>query len=267
LATNSYFQNPEGLTGKSGALSNVDYYVQSFQTNGTASDYYRLDNCGSQPATDYLRPKFLAAQTQFGDDEIGPFNLGWTSGGDWQNFTRNYPTNNYYVYARLAGGGGAYGVAQKDPTQLAIVTSGLGTPNQVSNILGTFSDPNANGWQSWHWIQLMSLDGSPAVVTLGGKATLKLMCGGNVNEQFMMFLPAPASSTIPQPTITAAVVSGQVNIGIPTVTGHTYTLLFTATLSPASWAPVGTPITGDGNTHVLGETPSGAAGFYKVQVQ
>jgi hypothetical protein len=262
LATNSYFTYPADLPGTSGALAGVDFFDQAPQTLGGANDYYRLDGQGSTPSGDYLRPKFVAARTQFGDDNIGPFQEGYTTKNDWGNYTRHYPAGTFNIWGRIAGNSAWSG------TEIAMVTSGVGTATQEYTVLGAFADPNAAGWEVFHWVPLLNTNtGTMAAVTLGGEATLKVICGGGVNEEAYMLVPAAASTSVPQPTITAAVVSGQLNLGIPTVTGHTYTVLFSASLNPASWAPVGTAITGDGNTHTVGETPSGTAGFYKVQVQ
>ena len=75
--------------------------------------------------------------------------------------------------------------------------------NQSSNVLGTFSDPNANGNQSWHWIPLLGTNGQPAVVSLGGVDTLKVTAApaaGNItgvmNANFYMFVPYTAVSPV-----------------------------------------------------------------------
>lgn len=82
LETNSFFDYPTGVlpdlaNGTNGALAQqgVDVY---FQTTSGEQIAYRNDEMGSQPATDYLRPKFLAAQKALGDLNIGQFNIGWT---------------------------------------------------------------------------------------------------------------------------------------------------------------------------------------------
>jgi len=227
-----------------------------------ANDYYRLDGQGSAPSGDFVRPKFLAAQTEFGTTTIGPFQVGYTTANDWENYTRVWPPGTFNVYGRLAGNSAWSG------TELALVTGGVGTSNQTYSVLGSFADPNAAGWEVFHWVPLMNTNtGAMATVTLAGKATLKLICGGGINEEAYMLVPASTSTTVTGPTITATVVSGQVNISIPTQTGHSYTVLYTASLSPASWSQLGSAITGDGSTHIVAETPSGVAGFYKVQVQ
>jgi hypothetical protein len=69
----------------------------------------------------------------------------------------------------------------------------LVTPNTP---LGSFSDPDANGFQSWHWVPLMS-NGTNVVVSLSGKQTLKVTAPpgnvtGSLNAHFYMFVPFSA---------------------------------------------------------------------------
>jgi hypothetical protein len=262
--TNSYFGYPGGVSGNT-AASLVDFYDQDPQTGANAvNDYYRADGQGSQPATDYLRPKFVAAQLEFGDPNIGIFNLGYTTAGDWENYTRTYPAGTFNVWGRIAGGNGAW-----KGTELAMVTSGIGTVNQTSNVLGSFADPNPAGWQTYHWIPLLNTNGAMVAVTLGGKATLKITCGGNVNEQYYMLVPAAAQSQSTSPTLGASVVGGLLNISVPTVTGHNYQVVYSSVLSTnqSSWSAVGTAIVGDGTTHVVTEPLSGTQGYYEIKVQ
>ncbi|HUD47340.1 MAG TPA: hypothetical protein VMR33_10940 [Candidatus Baltobacteraceae bacterium] len=269
-ATNSYYGFPADYTPGldpfgQGAIAQqgIDFTCASPQPQ--ANDYYRADGQGSQPATDYLRPKFVAARAQFSDNNIGPFNLGWTTTGDWENYTRTYPTGNFYVYGRIAGGATANGAFEPwSGEQLDLVTSGVGTPSQTTNILGTFSDQTPAGYQAWHWVPLRDTSSNMVVVSLAGKTTLQIVCGGpGVNEEFYMLVPAPAQS--PQPLLGASLVDGQLNISIPTQTGYSYQVYFSPSLSPASWTATGSPITGDGTTHVVVETMTGQQGYYEVR--
>jgi hypothetical protein len=215
---------------------------------------------GAQAAADYVRAKFTAAQTAFSDPNIGPINIGYYAAGYWLNYTRHYPTNSYYIWGRLAGGAGPF-----SGTTLSILTSGYGSANQTSNVLGTFSDPNAAGWQAWHWIPLLNTNGNMANVTLGGLATLKVTSGNNINTEFFMLTPAP-----PLFTVTATIVAGQLNLAFPTEAGHSYTVRYASTLtSPPSWTPVAGQVAIAGTGAVKNETEplTGAQGYYTVTVQ
>ncbi len=252
LATNSYYAYPADLPGVSVALQGTD--INFPDTQPTTSDYYRADGVGSQPATDYLRPKFVAEQTYYGDNNIGPFNIGYFNGGNWLNYTRTYPTNTYNVWGRLAGGSGSF-----SGTTLSLVTNGYGTPDQATSVLGTFSDPSAAGWQAYHWIPLLDSNANKVVVSLGGVATLRLTSGGNLNAEFFMLVPAP-----PAFAVTPTVAGGQITLSFLAASGHTYTVLFTSSLTPANWAPVGNVITGNGAVTNVPETLTGAQGYYTV---
>ena len=69
----------------------------------TGSETYRIASCGTQVASDFLRQKFITAG-------VSDYNVD--TGGIWPwrlNYTRTFPTNNYYIYGRLASAAGAYG--------------------------------------------------------------------------------------------------------------------------------------------------------------
>jgi hypothetical protein len=264
-ATNGYFGFPANLPGAV-ATEHIDFFCQDPQPIGQGNDYYRADGQGSQPAADYVRPKFLAAQTQFSDPNIGPINLGFTTAGDWENYTRHYPSGNFYVYGRIAGGA-TTGTGAFEPwsgEQLDLVTSGYGTTNQATNILGTFSDPTPAGYQAWHWIPCLQTNGEMVVVSLGGKATLQIVCGSpGINEEFYMLVPAPSVLTLG-----ASIVNGQLNISIPTQAGNTYQVMYSSALAtPPIWSAVGSVIVGNGSVINVSEPLSGTQGYYSVKVQ
>jgi hypothetical protein len=259
FATNSYFGYPMDLTGIAIAQLGVDYTDKTPPTLAEDPTIYRADNNGSQPASDYLRPKFIAAQQQFNDPNIGPFNLGWTTTGDWDNYTRHYPTGNYNVWGRIAGGSTAW-----TGQLVQMVTSGFGTTNQTTNTLGTLSDPAPAGYQAWHWIPALDANGNMVVVALGGQATLRMVCGGpGVNEEFYMLVPATSGPV----SLNPAIVGGQLNISFATASGHNYTVLYKPTLLNTNWTQVGSVITGNGSTQTATETLTGTQGYYKVLVQ
>jgi hypothetical protein len=262
MATNSYFAYPTGFNpgvdpNGVGAIAQQGIDI-NFPNDGQSltSEYYRADGVGSQPASDYVRPKFIAAQTEFSDPNIGPINIGYYGGGYWLNYTRHYPTGNWYVWGRLAGGGGPI-----VGTSVSNVVSGVGTVNQTLSFVGTFSDPNAAGWQTWHWVPMHDANGNPAVVQLGGKSTLRVTSGGNVNTEFFMLTPAPLTFSV-----TASIVSGQLKLSFPTETGYNYQVLYKSALPNANWTPVGSAITGNGSPGSATES-LGTQGFYEVVAQ
>jgi len=265
FATNSYYGFPTGFTPGDdyldglGAVAQQGIDMNFAEGDGGMLANYRADDVGDSAADDYLRPKFLASQTTFSDPNIGPFAIGWFNGGDWLNYTRHYPTNNYYVWGRLAGGAPYGGTSGTAATALSIVTSGWGTATQTTNVLGTFSDPAGAGWLAWHWVPLLDANGNMVVVSLGGQATLKLTTGGNEDPEFFMLVPGPLSFTL-----TPSIVAGHLNISFPTETGYTYQVQYKSGLTVPTWTSVGSAITGDGAVQTVIESLSGTQGYYQV---
>lgn len=259
LEPNSYFLYPTGdsiFNDEHGAVAqeSIDY----FYTNAPGIGHnYREDLVGHEFTSDTLRPKFIAAQTQFHDANICEFDLAWFNAGFWVNYTRNYPTNNYNVWARLAGGSGAF-----RGTTLSTVTSGVGTSNQTTQVLGSFADPNAAGWQVWHWIPLLDSNGNKVNVQLGGLATLRLTSGNNLNAECLMLVPAQLVQA--SFNLSAIEAGNQLQISIPTTSGFNYSLWYAPNLQ-ASWTSVlSTNIPGDGTIHVVTQPLNNDQGYYRV---
>ena len=109
-----FIDNPQvnGYLGQPG-IEGIDYYLTG--TGGTS--YYRGDSVDTEPCGDLVR--FQYNGTGYTDYEVG-----YTSAGDWWNYTRTYPTNRFNVYLRAANGdsGSAAMHLQK-------VTSGWDTTN------------------------------------------------------------------------------------------------------------------------------------------
>lgn len=258
LATNSYYGYPTDWTIYNdgyGAVAQQSIDINYTNASGIQHNY-RADTVGSEVTTDYLRPKFLVARTNFNDPTICAFDLGWFNTGDWVNYTRTFPTNSYNVWGRLAGGNGAF-----SGTTLSLVTSGVGTSNQTTQILGSFADATASGWQVWHWIPLLDTNGNQVVVQLGGKATLRLTSGNNLNAEFFMLTPATAPATF---NIAASLVGGQTQISIPTQIGHNYALLYSDNLPASNWTQVGADIIGNGIVVVVPQSLTNNQGYYRV---
>jgi hypothetical protein len=230
------------------------------------------DGVGTQVASDsFLLPEFVSARTNIfpgassADANICEFNIGYFYANDWLNYTRTYPTGTFNVWGRLADGGTAF-----NGCTLSLVTSGVGTSNQTTQVLGSFSDSSPAGWQTYHWIPLLDTNGNNVVVQLGGKATLRLTAptnaspsGGGLNPLFFMLAPAPLQSF----NISAALVGGNIQISIPTQAGHNFTLWHAGGLPAASWTQVGGTIVGDGTVHVVSQSLTNNQGYYHVIAQ
>ncbi len=281
-ATNSYY----GYPGNN--FANAAVYGEDFSTTNvtTAETYlYRFDggatSPGGNPAVgtetnlDFLRDKLInegaSAVPPFEDvpNEAVPttntdFDVAWWPPGTWLNYTRTFPSNSYVIYGRLANGG------PYTNATMSLVTAGRGTMSQTTQTLGTFSDANANGFQSWHWVPLMN-NGTNVVESLSGVQTLKVTAPpgsatGSINAHFYMFVPYTAPA--PSFSLSASVSGGVVSIKVPTTSGYTYYVYYSTSLNPTSWQQLGGSITGDGTVKtVTDSTSGGAARFYRGVAQ
>ncbi len=258
--TNSYFGYPIDFTSTidpfgAGAVAQqgVDINVTA-NGQGAGQALYRIgDTVGNQTSTDYLRPKFKAAQTKFNDPNIGLYNVGYIAAGNWFNYTRHYPAGSYNVFGRLANA---------SPYSLALgqVTAGVGTGTQTVTPLGTFTGTNGAGYQAWQWIPLEDTNNHPVVVTLSGQATtFRATAGTGLNMEFFMLVPVF--------TITATTSGGNINISFPTQNTSSYQLLFKNSLTDPSWTPIGSPVSGNGSIESISQPTTGTMRFYSVQVQ
>ena len=259
-AVNSYFFYPEANSDNE-AITNVD--LTTVNTDAGETFLYRpAESCGTQVATDFLRGKFYVTNgstvTAFSD-----FNVGWWNPGTWLNYTRTFPTNTYNIYGRLASGASYSGAT------MSLVTSGQGTTNQTTQLLGSFADPNANGWQTWDWVPLLDTNGQMVVVPLGGVETLKVTAPpggatGSLNANFYMLVPAVVA---PQAVhLSVSRTGSTISIQFPTKNEVNYTVLYSGSLNPANWQTL-TTISGDGTVQTATDTMGSSPRFYRVLAQ
>jgi hypothetical protein len=172
----SYF----GVTG----IEGVDFE----ESNAQGDHLYRAsDSLGTTVSGDTARQKFLAAQV--GDPTINDYKVGWFAGGEWVNYTRNYPAGTYNVYARFAGGAGAASAT------LGKVTDGWGTTEQTLTNLGSFSFTGTS-WSSFQYVPLKDAQGNLVPLTLGGLNTLRLTTAGGGDINFLMLVPADTNRPV-----------------------------------------------------------------------
>jgi hypothetical protein len=223
-----------------GAVTNIDF--QHTPISGEAFAY-RSDGIPEGRSSDYLRQAFI--------DVLGTdYDVTWFGNGDWANYTRAYPAGNYYVYGRFSGLG--------DYTMyLDQVTSGAGTVNQVTRRLGRWG-ANGAGYNIYGWVPLTD-DGlvAPAVVTLGGSATLRLSTTGNSNPNYFMLVPASGI------TLTAGHAGSNAVLSFPTQPGVTYRVLSRDQITTGSWTLL-TTVLGDGTIQSVNDAPTKTQRFYQV---
>ena len=232
------------------SFTNIDFqhtYVSGEPTDG--SEYqYRPNGIPQQllnvsgALSDYQRTNFVA---YFALD----YYLYWFGGSDWANYTRVYPTGNFYVYARSAGAGA-------NSMYLDQVVSGAGTTNQVTKRLGQMGAVNN---EPFAWVPLTD-DGlvAPVVVKLGGTNTLRISTiTGNCYPNYFMLVPATGI------TLSAAIVGSNVVVSFPTQAGSNYRVFYRTNLSTGNWTLLNT-VLGDGTLKSVSDPTTGSQRFYKV---
>jgi hypothetical protein len=176
VQANSYF----GQTG-----------VQGVDFNDTSHDgdhlYRANDLMATTVAGDLARKSFLDAQAS--NPLINDYKIGWFYTGEWVNYTRDYPSGTYNVYARFAGGAGAASAT------LGRVTDGIGTTMQTVTNLGTFSFVGT-GWSTYQYVPLRDANGNMVPLTLSGVNTLRLTTSGGADLNFLMLVAADTNSPV-----------------------------------------------------------------------
>ncbi|HWD90862.1 MAG TPA: hypothetical protein VG938_00805 [Verrucomicrobiae bacterium] len=253
-----FFDNQINAYAGLASVSGVD--IIESDPNGT---YTYRPAPGIPTGTGDLGGELPRAQFTSGGGSGIDYNLGFFGPNSWANYTHHYPAGTYNVVARVAEG--------NNPTEdiLYQVTSGAGTANQTTNMLGTFLI-QVSGWSSWRWSPLVDANGKPVTVTLDGtQKTFRL--GGSLlghdeaNVGFLMLAPAvaPANGV----TITPSLSSGSIVLSFPTQNGFHYQVQYKNNLSDPSWTPLGSLLQGNGAVQSANDTVTGSTRFYRVQIQ
>jgi hypothetical protein len=249
-AANSYF----------GQLA-VGYVDEDYVQTVTGETYlYRGgsgdDWIGTQVSGDSPLPSYAAAQRI--DGSVQNYNVAWWQTNAWMNYTRTFPTGNFYVYGRLAG------VTAGNPytNELDKVISGWGTSTQTTQPLGIFRSVGA-GVGVWQWVPL-SANGQPALVSLSGTNTLRVTTlSGGANADFFMLVPAPAAAV----SMTASLSGSNIILSFPTQPGFSYTVQYKDGLTAGTWTPLGAAVAGDGFVKSVSDGPLGVGRFYRLAIQ
>lgn len=182
----NYFDNPQtnAYNGKDGVLD-IDYHLGT-QHGG---DYNRV-GLTTESLTEKIRP-------QYNGTGMHDYDVGFNDGGNWGNYTRNYPAGTFNIYVRASNGTGNQSA---DSGSLSLVTSGLGTSTQTTVPIGKFSVPPI-AWSTYSWVPVKDPVGNLAQFTGGSLQTLRMTIdGGNCNENFFLLVPADPT-TVLQPFV------------------------------------------------------------------
>lgn len=233
--------SPEAYLGL-GATTNIDFQHSPFLDE--AFIYRALGGGIPEDKTrDSLRDAFI---------NVGAFDydLTWFGNGDWVNYTRIYPTGNFYVYGRFSGLGG-YSM------YLDQVISGAGTTSQVTKRLGRWGIVG-RGYSIYDWVPLTDEGlAAPVAVKLNGLATLRIATTGNSNPNYFMLVPASGINLL------AGRSGSDVVISFPTQAGVIYRVFYRDNLTAGNWSLL-TTVVGDGAVKTASDPATAAGRFYKV---
>ena len=199
--------NPIGMSGAyaGGTYQDLGDGLDETEVDSGTSygvDYFESNNANSQAV---YRPDTGVEAGKTNNGTIGQFRgafdvetnhvVGWNDGGDWFNYTRNFPepAQNYAVFGRMSSGGSAI------DADLMVVTSDASAPNQETEKIGTFAPGRATaGWDNYEIFPMLDDAGEPATAMLGGTTTLRLSINpGNVDHDYIVFVPAGAAPEPP----------------------------------------------------------------------
>ena len=207
------------------------------------------------------------------------YDVGFSDGGNWGNYTRSFPAGTYNIFMRSASPNGP----TADSETMYQVTAGQGTSSQTTNLLGTFAAPNTGGWQTYAFTPLLNSGGGLVSFTGGSVETLRVLTvnGGN-NINFYMLIPTgqeypllvqePSSVGVPPIQLQAQV--GKTSAGLVLTLGWAGTARATLPgvyyapdlTSSAKWTLVtNTPVYANGQWTITLPVGANPAGFYRLK--
>ena len=206
----------------------IAYNVTSTNGNGTA---YRSDGIDIETTS----------------DTGGGYDLGWTSAGQWFNYTVNVAT------------AGTYTVTFRIASDSAVGSSGGSLHLQNSNgtnLTGEVNVPGTGGWQTWSNVT------ANATLPAGQQVLTVYQDAGGYNLNYMAF--AQAASTPPAPTGLAAT-GGNATVSL-TWSGSSGATSYNVYRGTSSGGESGTPIaTGlTGTSYTDSSVTNGTTYFYKA---
>jgi hypothetical protein len=168
--------------------------------------------------------------------------LGWTTIGEWQNYTRTFPKGKYVVIGGMSHDGAGDDEVNMILSKVANPTvadgSAIGTEGGAQGLtkLGTFLGQGTGAWSSNDMIPLTDDSGNIVQLDLDGTTTLRLTFNAvDGDADWMAFYCIDCAVNPTQPTLTITR-SGN-NVTITSSDGGT--VQGSPTIAPATWTDVG----------------------------
>ena len=153
------------------------------------------------------------------------YKMGWGDGGEWFNYTRDFPAGTYNVVLGFSQDGRN---ANTTDFALDIVTGDITKADQATTRVAQATVSQTGGWSSNDNIPLWNVDGTGvAQFTLGAKSTVRLnIVRGGPDIDYLLFYKT--STVVPPVTAEAGGIPG-VTGGVSNVSVNTETKTITAT--------------------------------------
>jgi hypothetical protein len=177
--TNAYGNPNPPLDG----TAEIDYHRPSGATIGQYNRFgLDAENCG-----DVVRVTHGGLQD---------YDIGFTTSGDWGNYTRTFPVGTNNIFVRVSRGAGG---VQTDAGKISLVTSDPTVSGQTTLDLGRHNTPPTGDWQKYAWVPVINSGGYPArFVGDGTPKTLRYTFdGAGENVNFFLLMPADLSVNPP----------------------------------------------------------------------
>jgi hypothetical protein len=148
--------------------NSIDYLIADLSGTNNTAGYRPLDLVEILPLpTDATGDPYDHANLRA--NSFTAYNIGFTDTGNWENYTRNYPTTNYSIYARVASASGGQFEVEK------LANASATTTNQPLAALGRVNFPNTGGSKvySGQLAPVTDVYGNTVVMPLSGNATLR----------------------------------------------------------------------------------------------
>lgn len=195
-----------GAYAGQGATFDIDYNDNGDQTGGDPNAFvyrgFHPDDAnvveigqGSNDPNDLDKGEFTVEAN---------YNLGWTDGGEWLNYTRIFPAATYNAFGEFTKDGFAWN-GPNDPNGFSATLYEVSNPRtpdgsqehfvggqQGLDFLGDTWFPGTGNWSSFDLVPFNDSSGNPAQISLAGERTVRLVMknfGDFTGLRFYMVAP------------------------------------------------------------------------------
>ena len=180
---------PPGAYANFLGVPETDYHDSLAPIPPNPSNPYRpCDGVGTRVSSDLVRPEHASAM-------VPDYEIWQLAAGDWMNYTRTFPAQNYRVYLRAAA-------TTPRLLTLSAVTSSRSDSNQTTLLLGEFDVPVTSRFDYTPLSDAVS--SLPVVLGLSGIRTFKLTAANTANDvsaNFLVFVPTTEPVTAIGPIV------------------------------------------------------------------